>query len=240
VNEQLRNYLHENYAALQYKITEAARRAGRDSDEITLVAVSKNHDAQSLRIIAGYGHKDFGESYMQEACSKQAELGDLGLNWHFVGRLQSNKAKEVLGRFGLVHTIDSVRLAEILHNSADKKYGESVPAPAPQAVLLQVNIGAELQKAGVSPDDLPDLAEAVCNLPRLDLRGLMCLPPIFDAGEKARPFFSLLRELRDRLEARLGRKLPVLSMGMSGDFMWAIAEGASHIRIGSDIFGSRH
>jgi pyridoxal phosphate enzyme (YggS family) len=239
VNRQLRDYLRENYAAVRHKITEAARLAGRDSCGITLVAVSKNHDAQSLRIIAECGHEDFGESYMREACAKQAELGALDLNWHFVGRLQSNKAKEAVGRFGLVHTIDSARLAEVLHNAIGKKYGENVSAYAAQAVLLQVNIGAEPQKAGISQEGLSALAEVVCSLPCLDLRGLMCLPPVFDAGEKARPFFSLLRELRDQLEARLLRKLPVLSMGMSGDFIWAIAEGASHIRIGSDIFGSR-
>lgn len=227
--------LAERLAAVRERLEQAARTAGRKPEDIRLIAVSKFHPAQSIRSVFALGQKCFGENYVQEALSKQDELSDLtaqGMEWHFIGRLQTNKAKDVAGRFALIHTVDSAKLAETLA----RRLPESVEA---QSVLLQVNIGNEPQKAGVAEEALPALAEAVVNIPRIRVRGLMCLPPFFDDGEAARPYFAQLRRLAEALRERLGLALPELSMGMSGDCIQAVEEGATIVRIGTDVFGPR-
>lgn len=231
--------LEARYLAVQNRLREAAHKAGRKPESLCLIAVSKQQPASRLEMLAGLGHKVFGENYIQEACAKQEQLEALGLEWHFIGRLQSNKAKEAAGRFSLIHTVDSVRLATMLQKTLEKRQQSPEGSVCRQGVLLQVNIGAEPQKAGVDPKELVALAQAVCACPLLEIKGLMCLPPVFDAGEASRPFFAALRALRDRLEPELGMSLPYLSMGMSGDAEWAVLEGATHVRIGTDIFGSR-
>lgn len=226
--------------AVRQRVQEAMKAAGRQADkgdEVTLVAVSKLHSAESVLAVALAGQSIFGENYSQEACAKQDALAALPqcppLTWHFTGHVQSRKAKEVVGRFALIHTLDTEKLALIM----DKLAGEQ---GLRQAVLLQVNVGGEAQKSGVAVADLPALAEKVAACPHLDVQGLMCLPPVFDAGMEARPHFALLRELREQLRAQLGLPLPHLSMGMSGDLEAAVLEGATMVRVGTDIFGARN
>ena len=154
------------------------------------------------------------------------------IQWHFIGHLQRNKAKFVPGRFDLVHTVDSVRLAQML----DKKAAE---AGVVQAILLQVSLAGEEQKAGLTPEALEETLDTVGQLPHLQLQGLMTMPPFFNDPERVRPLFRRLRELRDTAQNQLGRTLPHLSMGMSGDFEVAIAEGATLVRVGTRIFGPR-
>jgi pyridoxal phosphate enzyme (YggS family) len=220
----------ERLHAVHERIACAARSAGRDPRGVRLVAVSKFHPARAVATLAAAGQLDFGESYVQEACSKQDALSHLALRWHCIGHIQTNKAKNMFGRFFYIHSLDSLRLAQALRRH--------IPAQR-QQVLIQVNVGDEEQKSGVQPVELPVLAERIAQMPEFELAGLMCLPPFFDDGALARPYFALLRELCERLRARLGLALPELSMGMSGDFVEAVAEGATLVRIGTDIFGPR-
>jgi len=223
--------LAERLHVVRERIAHAARSAGRDPQGVRLVAVSKTHPARAVAALAAAGQRDFGESYVQEACAKQAELSHLSLRWHCIGHVQTNKAKHAVGSFCCIHSLDSLKLAQALRRH--------VPASKRQQVLIQVNVGDEDQKSGVHPGELPALAEHVSQMPEFELAGLMCLPPFFDDGALARPYFALLRELRERLRASLGLALPELSMGMSGDFVEAVAEGSTLVRIGTDIFGSR-
>ena len=223
----------ERLASVRERMGKAAARAGRDEAAVRLVAVSKFHPAQSVEEAVSCGQLAFGENYVQEALAKQKALGGQpGLEWHFIGHLQLNKAKDVCGRFALIHTVDDIRLAEAFNRRLPEGY-------AAQDVLIQVNIGHEAQKSGVSEDALLPLAEGILALPRVRLLGLMGMPPFFDDGEAARPYFARLRELRDGLEKKLGVALPELSMGMSGDFEQAIEEGATLIRVGTTLFGPR-
>lgn len=228
--------LRRRWEAVRERLNAAVRAAGRDPAEVTLVAVSKLHPAEAIAVLAAAGQKDFGENYVQEALAKQETLAAdpacADICWHCIGHVQSRKAKDVAGRFALVHTVDSLKLARELEK-------RQAPAGTRQAVCIQVNVGEETQKSGVSIKDLPALAEEVMGCPHLELQGLMCLPPVFDAGMAARPHFALLRELRDELRVRLGLPLPHLSMGMSGDYEAAVLEGATLVRIGTDIFGVR-
>ncbi len=224
--------LAENLARVREDMADAARRAGRDPGDVALVAVSKTHPAADVAALFAAGQRVFGESYVQEAEAKRAELAQLPLEWHFVGGLQRNKAKFVAGEYALVHGLDSARLAEALARKALER-------GRVQDVLVQVNLGREEQKSGVLEEDLPGLAEAVMGLEGLRLTGLMLLPPFFDDPERARPFFARARELHQDLERRLGVSLPHLSMGMTGDFQAAVEEGATLVRVGTRIFGSR-
>ncbi|MDP3426366.1 MAG: YggS family pyridoxal phosphate-dependent enzyme [Humidesulfovibrio sp.] len=227
--------LAANLAAVRSRMVRACARAGRDPEGVRLVAVSKFHPASDILALVEAGQREFAESYVQEALLKQGELVGQDVLWHFVGGLQTKKARQVAGHFVLVHSVDSGKLAvELARRAAD--------AGVLQSVLIEVNMGEE-QKAGVDEAGLPELAELVLSLQEdgvgLDLQGLMCLPPIFDAPEEARPYFARLRELRDGLSASLGVSLPHLSMGMTGDFEAAIEEGATIVRVGTSIFGQR-
>lgn len=226
--------LLERFQSVQERLTAALKHAGRHPHNLTLIAVSKLHPASAIATLAQAGHTHFGENYVQEALQKLEDLQDFSINWHFIGHIQSKKAKDVAGRFGLIHTVGSVKLAEALHKTMLKKEEQSQ-----QDILIQVNIGDEPQKSGIAPKDLSALADAIMALPSLRLQGLMCLPPFFDDGEVARPYFAQLRRLRDDLAVRTGLTLPHLSMGMSGDFVQAIEEGATLVRVGTDIFGVR-
>jgi pyridoxal phosphate enzyme (YggS family) len=213
----------------------ACARAGRPADSVRLVAVSKLHPASDILALAASGQREFGESYAQEALAKQDDLAGQDILWHFIGGVQTKKAKLLAGRFALVHSLDSDKLARELAHRA-------TAARVLQPVLIEVNMGEE-QKAGVDEDDLPELARLVLSLKQdgcgIDLQGLMCLPPKFDAPEEARPFFARLRSLRETLERGLDVQLPQLSMGMTGDFEAAIEEGATIVRVGTSIFGPR-
>ncbi|MEW5774782.1 MAG: YggS family pyridoxal phosphate-dependent enzyme [Thermodesulfobacteriota bacterium] len=221
-----------NLAEVRREMDEAARAAGRDPADVILVAVTKTCPPEAVAAAHAAGQVHFGESYVQEALPKLAALSRLPLTWHFIGRLQSNKAKYLGGHFSLVHSIDSPKLAQALHK---RLAADSAPV---QDLLIQANLAGEAQKAGVAEEGLLRLAEDVSGLSTLRLRGLMILPPLGEA-ERNRRFFAGLRQARDRLEVRLGMELPVLSMGMSDDFAVAIAEGATHVRVGARIFGAR-
>jgi PLP dependent protein len=219
-----------NLARLRERIEGAAQRSGRRPDEITIVAVSKTFPAEAIRAAYDAGLRDFGENRVQEASEKRAQLGDLDPTWHFIGHLQSNKAKLAAQLFDRVDSLDTIALAQKL---------DAAVAETRLKVLLEVHLGAESTKSGASEADLPALAEAVAALPNLDLRGLMAVPPYSADPEQVRPYFRTLRELRDSLSQRLGRPLPILSMGMSHDFEIAIEEGSTEVRLGTALFGAR-
>lgn len=233
--------LLERYGKVCAQVEAACREAGRDRSEVLLLAVSKFQPAEAIATLARAGQADFGENYVQEAWSKRetlvAENECASLRWHMIGHVQSRKARLVAGSFTLLHSLDSQKLASALERDLA---AENAAANVAQDALIEVNIGEEQQKAGVMPADLPRLAEYVIEqCPHLRLRGLMCLPPVFDSGDAARPYFAKLRKLRDNLQKQTGVALPELSMGMSGDFAAAIAEGSTIVRIGTSIFGPR-
>ncbi len=213
------------------RIVQAAAASGRDPSEVRLLAVSKTWPVDSLREAAAAGQQAFGESYVQEAIDKVDALAGLGLEWHFIGPLQSNKTRPVANAFAWVHSVDRLKIAQRLSEQRD------VHLP-PLQVCIQVNVSGESSKSGVAPEALPELARAVAALPRLTLRGLMTIPePTRDvAAQRAR--FASLRHLRDALNSG-GMDLDTLSMGMSDDLEAAVAEGSTMVRVGTAIFGSR-
>lgn len=221
----------ERLAAVQKRIADAAYRAGRDPASIRLVAVSKQQPAESVRAAAAAGQLEFGENYPQEALAKLERLADLPLVWHFIGQLQANKTRAVAENFTWVQTVDRERIAARL--SAQRPFH----AP-PLEVLLQVRLVDEPGKGGVEPAELPRLAEIVAGLPRLRLRGLMCIPPPADSEAAQRVPFARLRELLEGLN-RGGHSMDTLSMGMSDDLEAAIREGATIVRVGTAVFGPR-
>jgi PLP dependent protein len=221
--------VHVNH--VRSRILSAALAAGRDPNGVTLVAVTKAKTADSVRLAATAGVTNFGENYLQEALPKMRELGDLPLTWHFIGGIQSNKTRDIAERFDWVHSVDRVNVARRL--SAQRPFH----AP-PLNVCLQVELVPEPNKNGVDPAGLRDLAHEVAELPRLHLRGLMCVPPPQADAAAERAVFARLRGMLEGLNAG-GLKLDTLSMGMSGDFESAIAEGATLVRIGTALFGSR-
>ena len=213
------------------RIARAARAAGRDPAGVRLLAVSKTWPADSVREAAEAGQRAFGENYVQEGVAKVEALAGLGLEWHFIGPLQSNKTRLVANSFAWVHSVDRLKVAERLSGQRD------VHLP-PLEVCIQVNVSGEASKSGAAPDEVPELARAVAALPRLRLRGLMAIPePTSDVAlQRAR--FASLRQLRDQLNAG-GLQLDTLSMGMSDDLEAAIAEGSTMVRVGTAIFGGR-
>ena len=226
--------LPERLAEVRDRMEKAASAAGRRVDSITLLGITKGQPAAALHAAARAGITDVGESYLQEALDKMTaveELGEPQLTWHFVGRLQSNKTRPVAERFAWVHAVDRLKIAQRL--------AEQRPYYAPPLnVCLQVNVAGEDSKGGVGFAELPALASAVAALPRLKLRGLMCLPPEEDDPARQRHWFRKLREALEGLNAA-GLALDTLSMGMSGDFEAAIQEGATIVRVGTALFGPR-
>ena len=218
-------------ATVRTAIAAAAAASGRSEDSITLIAVSKGHCAERIRQAAGLGVRDLGESYLQEALNKRTALAALPLSWHFIGRLQANKTRAVAEQFDWVHGVERLHIAERL--SAQR------PAVlAPLQVCIQVNVAGETRKGGAEPSALPALAEAIGRLPRLRLRGLMCILPAGLEPARNLALFSTVRTLLQQLDDGAGR-LDTLSMGMSGDFAEAIAAGATQVRIGTALFGPR-
>ncbi|MBI3770510.1 MAG: YggS family pyridoxal phosphate-dependent enzyme [Deltaproteobacteria bacterium] len=218
-----------SYAAVRDRVAAACRRAGRAADTVRLVAVSKGMTAKALRAAANEGARDFGENYVQEWQAKRDAIADVAaVSWHFIGRIQRNKAAAI-AEFGLVHSVADVRAARVLDVAAERR-------GAPLCVLLQVNLAAESTKGGVAAADLPSLLDSARRLSWVRVLGLMTIPPPF-APEAVRPLFAALRTLRDRQEEPQG--LPELSMGMSADFEVAIEEGATLVRVGTAIFGPR-
>jgi PLP dependent protein len=224
----------ENLLRVQERISVAAQRAGRRAEEITLIGVSKTHPAEAIRQAYEAGLRHFGENRVQEWEGKQSGIQDLRATWHLIGHLQSNKAAKAAKLFHSVDSVDDFALAQRL----DRARSES-GVTGRMRVLIEVQIAKEETKSGVAAGELPALAEKISPLPMLELAGLMCIPPFTENAEEARPYFRKLRELRDALAGRLGRALPVLSMGMSHDFEVAIEEGATEVRVGTALFGTR-
>jgi len=216
---------------IRAQIAHAAEAAGRDPASVTLVAVTKDKAAEYVRQAATLGVTDFGENYVKEALGKMDELEGLPVRWHFIGALQSNKTRPVAERFAWVHSLDRMSVA--------RRLSEQRPFHAPSLkVCIQVALIDEPAKGGVAPAALAELAHAVAGLPRLKLRGLMCLPPALPDEAAQRAMFARLRRHLEELNSQ-GLGLDTLSMGMSADFQAAIAEGATHVRIGTALFGSR-
>jgi pyridoxal phosphate enzyme (YggS family) len=223
--------IRQNLEEIKRRLGEAARRAGRDPADIRLVAVTKTVGLERLQEAVTAGQTLFGENYVQEAKTKIASLGP-GLIWHFIGHLQSNKAKAAVELFDLIHSVDRASLAQALEQAAARRNKI-------QDILLQVNVAGEASKSGTAPEQAEDLLREISKMPHLRVLGLMTMPPWFDDPERVRPYFRALRELRDRLRGLHLAELPELSMGMTGDFEAAVSEGATLVRIGTAIFGQR-
>jgi PLP dependent protein len=221
--------LHVNY--VRSRINQAATAAGRDPAAVTLVAVTKAQTAETIGLAATAGVTDFGENYLQEALAKMDQFTGLPLLWHFIGGIQSNKTRAIAERFDWAHSIDRLSIA--------RRLSEQRPFHAPPLNLcIQVELVPEPNKGGIEPGAVRQLAASVAELPRVCLRGLMCVPPPQPNVAAERAVFARLRTLLEELNAN-GHKLDTLSMGMSGDFESAIAEGATLVRIGTALFGHR-
>lgn len=233
--ERVIQTLESNLAAIRERIASAAKRAGRDPAKIKLVAVSKTHPFEVLQGAITAGVSVFGENKVQEGEGKILEMGRAAAEWHLIGHLQSNKARKAVQLFDVIHSVDSVELAERLERICIEEGRENL------SVFVQVDLAGEEAKSGIAEADLPQLVEFLKTCKRLKLDGLMIIPPFFDEPEAARPFFKRLRELRDRLllENAFANNRGDLSMGMSGDFEVAIEEGATNVRVGTAIFGER-
>ena len=221
----------ENVARVREQIAQAAAKARRAVDEIELVAITKTHPAEKVREAVEAGQTLFGESRVQEARAKIPELPS-NLRWHFVGHLQKNKIRHALPLFELIHSVDSLALAEDINRIAEEE-------GLHPRVLLEVNVAGEGSKFGFSPEKLRDQMEGLLALPRLSILGLMTIPPLAEEAEASRKYFVQLRELRDRLQTEFRVDLAQLSMGMTQDFPVAIEEGATLVRVGTAIFGER-
>lgn len=222
------NMIADRLHSVRDRIAAAVQAAGREPGSVRLLAVSKTFDADAVRAAHAAGQTTFGENYIQEAVEKSTTLAELNLEWHCIGPIQSNKTRLVAAHFAWAQTVDRIKIAERL--SAQRP--EHLP---PLQVCLQVNVDGGATKSGVAPEELPELARAVAALPRLQLRGLMCIP---DPQPDMRPVFERARLLFDELRAQ-GHELDTLSMGMSGDLEAAIAAGSTMVRVGTAVFGSR-
>jgi pyridoxal phosphate enzyme (YggS family) len=221
----------DNLERVREQIAQAAAKAGRDVKDVELVAIAKTHPAEKVREAVGAGQTLFGESRVQEARTKIPELSS-NIRWHFVGHLQKNKVRQALPLFEMIHSVDSLALAQDINRIAEEE------GLYPR-VLLEVNVAGEGSKFGFAPDDLREQMEALLALPRLSIEGIMCIPPLAVESEDSRKFFVQVRELRDSLQKEFNMKLPQLSMGMTQDFPIGIQEGATLVRVGTAIFGER-
>lgn len=226
-------YVSENYKEVEERVKKACGRAGRAREEVTLIAVSKTKPAEDIRELMELSVVDFGENKVQEMCAKQEAIPE-PLHWHLIGHLQRNKVKYIAKSAYLIHSVDSLRLAEEIQKEAAK-------ADRICPVLIEINVGNEASKSGVSFEEAEELVRAAAGLPNLAVKGLMCIAPIAEEAEENRGYFRKMRELRDRLKALAlpGAPMTELSMGMTGDFEVAIEEGATLVRVGTAIFGKR-
>ena len=221
----------ENLELVKARIAQAAAESKRSADEIELVAVTKTHSAETIREATDAGHSLFGESKVQEARNKIPLLPS-NLRWHFIGHLQRNKVRHALPLFQLIHSVDSLDLAQQIDRIACDE-------GLHPRILLEINAAGEASKFGFQPDKLRQEMESLLALPRLSIEGLMCIPPLGQDGEASRKYFVTLRELRNSIENEFALKLPQLSMGMTNDYAVAIEEGATIVRVGTAIFGER-
>lgn len=227
--------LSERFADVRKRLATAAARCNRSIEEITLIAISKTHPTEILKAALDLGITDFGENRVQEAEQKIVTLGREAARWHLVGHLQANKARRAVKLFDIIHSLDSIELAQRLERLCVEEKREELP------VLIQIDLGGEATKTGIDSMELGDLLDAIHECRRLKLIGLMTLPPYFENPDCSRPYFKTLREVRDQLQrqGRFGEGPGELSMGMSRDFEIAIEEGATMLRVGTAIFGER-
>jgi len=225
--------IKENIEAIKEQISNAAKRAGRNPEEITLLAASKTRTPEEIREAFNCGIKVFGENRVQEAREKIPLLSDLPIIWHMIGHLQTNKAKYAVKMFDLIHSVDSKNLIDELDKRA-KKEGKV------QKVLIEVKLSPEETKHGCKENETPFLVEKILEKENLKLLGFMTIPPYVENSEKTRPYFAKLREIKETMEKKFGKTFPHLSMGMTHDFEVAIEEGATIVRIGTAIFGPRN
>ena len=219
----------QNLGDISKQISKAAIDSGRSPSEITLIGVTKTKPLEMIKKAFKAGLTDVGENYVEDFSDKQTSYHPSGLNYHFIGRLPTKKVRKIVGKAHLIHSVGSVKLAKkIDFVSSEEKIS--------QDILIQVNQGGELSKSGMELDNLEALVEEALALPNIRIQGLMSIPPFH---KPAQPYFTQLRHIRDNLQEKLRIELPFLSMGMSGDFVEAISEGATHIRVGTSIFGKR-
>jgi pyridoxal phosphate enzyme (YggS family) len=229
-----RTSVRENLLRIQERIASAAARAGRRAEEIALIGVSKTHPASAIREAFEAGVRHFGENRVQEWEGKRAGTEGLAATWHLIGHLQSNKTVRAARLFHCVDSVDEFAIAQRLDRARTE-----AGITGKLRVLIEVRVAPEETKSGVEINELSAIAEGFADLPRLELAGLMCIPPFLEEAERVRPYFRRLRELRDELAKNLALALPVLSMGMSHDFEAAIEEGATEVRVGTALFGAR-
>ena len=220
-----------NLESVQERIRTACDRAGRAVDSVALLAVAKTHSADAVQTLAACGVRLFGENKVQEAKAK-IPLCSSRLRWHLIGHLQTNKVRDAVALFEMIQSVDSLRLAREINQRAEQ-------AAKQMPILLEVNLAGEASKFGYAPDQLRAELRELNALPRLEIHGLMTVPPWSPVPERVRPYFRQLRELRQQCADQLGAPLPELSMGMTGDFEVAIEEGATLVRIGTALFGQR-
>jgi pyridoxal phosphate enzyme (YggS family) len=226
--------LRENYEEVQKNIALACERAGRERDSVTLIAVSKTKPVSDIEEIYALGQRQFGENKVQELMDKEPQLPD-DVDWHLIGHLQSNKVKYIVGKVKMIHSVDSVKLAETISKEA-VKHGTD------ENILIEVNVAGEESKFGVSPDETLSLVEKIAPLPNIHIRGLMTIAPFVSDPEENRPVFRKLKQLSVDIASKNidNVSMSVLSMGMTNDYMTAIEEGATHVRVGTAIFGERN
>ena len=224
--------LVSRYQGLLRRLRAAEKRFDRPNNSVCLVAVSKTYPARDIRTVAQQGQQDFGENQVRDALAKFPELGDLNRTWHFIGPIQSNKCRDIAQNFDWIHSVERLKIA--------RRLSELRPVEMePLNILLQVNLQNEITKAGISPHAVSELAATVLELPNIRLRGLMAIPAPENDFDRQRSIFGHLRELQQRTSQQLGISLDCLSMGMTDDLEAAVAEGATHVRIGTAIFGPR-
>jgi len=228
----MNNSFEERWADVQRRIAEACRRAGRNPEEVRLLAASKTRGPECIQEAATGGLTFFGENRVQEAKQK-IPLCPTALTWHLIGHLQTNKVKDAVNLFNLIQSVDSLKLLLAIETAAEAA-GRVLP------VFLEINVSGESSKYGLAPEAVPGVLQAANGMRRVEIQGLMTIPPLAEDPEHARPFFRNLRELRDRWRQETGFELRELSMGMSHDFEVAIEEGATWIRLGTILFGKRN
>ncbi len=232
--EDLRAFIKGNFEKIQENIEKACLKSGRSPSEVKILGASKKQSPEKIKIAYELGITLFGENYVQEGEKKIKALESLEIEWHFIGRLQTNKVKKALKLFKVIQSLDRIELAEKIQKEAEKLEIEEVP------VFVEVNIGKEKTKAGILPEELEGFFEKVTQgFPRLKICGLMCLPPYFENPEKTRPYFSEMRKLFEKFKPFLAESFKELSMGTSTDYVVAVEEGATIVRIGESLFGKR-
>lgn len=228
----LKTKLRENYIKVLENVQKACERSGRKVEEIKILGASKKQSPEKIKIVFELGVKIFGENYVQEAEKKILELKNLPIEWHFIGRLQTNKVKKALSLFSMIQTLDRISLAQEIQKQAEKK-------DLIVSVLIEINIGKEPTKGGVDPEKLEEFIEEIKRFDRIKIKGLMCLPPYEENPEKIRPYFIKMKEIFEKIKPFMNSEFKELSMGTSNDYHVAIEEGATIIRIGEALFGKR-